>query len=137
MHPNSPPANEKTASPMGFTWVPHGVQAGQVPRPLGPLEAGPGSPGTAGGGGHGPVPPPPAFTVPGASLQGMTLAKEIRDQERGGRTYVAVVDGENEKETPKLMEIMNYVLGQRGSLKAAVPDTVVEPALKAALKLYQ
>uniref|UniRef100_A0A7N5P6U2 Villin 1 n=1 Tax=Ailuropoda melanoleuca TaxID=9646 RepID=A0A7N5P6U2_AILME len=69
-------------------------------------------------------------------LRGMTLAKEIRDQERGGRTYVAVVDGENEKETPKLMEIMNYVLGQRGSLKAAVPDTVVEPALKAALKLY-
>ncbi|XP_045723958.1 villin-1 [Mirounga angustirostris] len=69
-------------------------------------------------------------------LRGMTLAKEIRDQERGGRTYVAVVDGENEKETPKLMEIMNHVLGPRGSLKAAVPDDVVEPAVKAALKLY-
>ncbi|XP_006186896.1 villin-1 [Camelus ferus] len=69
-------------------------------------------------------------------LKGMTLAKEIRDQERGGRTYVGVVDGENEKATPQLMEIMNYVLGQRRELKAAVPDTVVEPALKAALKLY-
>lgn len=72
-----------------------------------------------------------------ASLQGMTLAKEIRDQERGGRTYVAVVDGENEKASPQLMEVMNHVLGKRRELKAAVPDTVVEPALKAALKLYQ
>ncbi|XP_062047778.1 villin-1 [Lepus europaeus] len=69
-------------------------------------------------------------------LRGMTLAKEIRDQERGGRTYVGVVDGENESASPKLMEIMNYVLGQRRELKAAVPDSVVEPALKAALKLY-
>uniref|UniRef100_A0A8C3VY95 Villin-1 n=1 Tax=Catagonus wagneri TaxID=51154 RepID=A0A8C3VY95_9CETA len=69
-------------------------------------------------------------------LRGMTLAKEIRDQERGGRTYVGVVDGEDEKASPKLMEIMNYVLGQRRELKAAVPDTVVEPALKATLKLY-
>lgn len=50
---------------------------------------------------------------------------------------MGVVDGENEKETPKLMEIMNHVLGQRRELKAAVPDKVVEPALKAALKLYQ
>nr|XP_014708018.2 villin-1 [Equus asinus] len=69
-------------------------------------------------------------------LRGMTLAKEIRDQERGGRTYVGVVDGENEKASPKLMEIMNHVLGTRRELKAAVPDTVVEPALKANLKLY-
>ncbi|KAF5922582.1 villin-1 [Diceros bicornis minor] len=69
-------------------------------------------------------------------LRGMTLAKEIRDQERGGRTYVGVVDGEDEKASPKLMEIMNHVLGPRRELKAAVPDTVVEPALKAALKLY-
>nr|XP_008508248.1 PREDICTED: villin-1 [Equus przewalskii] len=69
-------------------------------------------------------------------LRGMTLAKEIRDQERGGRTYVGVVEGENEKASPKLMEIMNHVLGTRRELKAAVPDTVVEPALKANLKLY-
>lgn len=69
--------------------------------------------------------------------QGMTLAKEIRDQERGGRTYVGVVDGEDEAASPQLMEIMNHVLGQRRELKAAVPDSVVEPALKAALKLYQ
>ncbi|DAA32387.1 villin-1 [Bos indicus] len=69
-------------------------------------------------------------------LRGMNLAKEIRDQERGGRTYVGVVDGEDEKASPQLMEIMNHVLGQRKELKAAVADTVVEPALKAALKLY-
>ncbi|XP_055967595.1 villin-1 [Sorex fumeus] len=69
-------------------------------------------------------------------LRGMTLAKEIRDQERGGRTYVGVVEGEKEKDTPQLMEVMLYVLGPRRELKAAVPDSVVEPALKANLKLY-
>nr|XP_019597412.1 PREDICTED: villin-1 [Rhinolophus sinicus] len=69
-------------------------------------------------------------------LRGMTLAKEIRDQERGGRTYVAVVEGENEKASPQLMEVMNQVLGKRRELKPAVPDAAVEPALKAALKLY-
>ncbi|XP_054979154.1 villin-1 [Sorex araneus] len=69
-------------------------------------------------------------------LRGMTLAKEIRDQERGGRTYVGVVEGDNEKATPQLMEVMLHVLGPRRELKAAVPDTVVEPAIKANLKLY-
>ncbi|XP_006867873.1 PREDICTED: villin-1 isoform X2 [Chrysochloris asiatica] len=69
-------------------------------------------------------------------LKGMTLAKEIRDQERGGRAYVGIVEGENENQSPQLMEVMNHVLGQRKELKAAVPDTVVEPALKASLKLY-
>ncbi|KAK2509868.1 hypothetical protein MC885_005493 [Smutsia gigantea] len=69
-------------------------------------------------------------------LKGMTLAKDIRDQERGGRSYVGVVDGENEKASPQLMEIMNHVLGQRKELKPAVPDMGVEPALKASLKLY-
>ncbi|XP_075385726.1 villin-1 [Tenrec ecaudatus] len=69
-------------------------------------------------------------------LKGMTLAKEIRDQERGGRAHVGVVEGENEKASPELMEVMNHVLGQRRELKAAVPDTVVEPALKASLKLF-
>ncbi|XP_003462111.1 villin-1 [Cavia porcellus] len=69
-------------------------------------------------------------------LRGMTLAKEIRDQERGGRTYVGVVDGENEAASPKLMEVMNYVLGQRKELRPAIPDSVVEPTLKASLKLY-
>ena len=67
----------------------------------------------------------------------MNLAKEIRDQERGGRTYVGVVDGEHEQDSPQLMEIMTPVLGQRKELQAAVADTVVAPALKAALKLYQ
>lgn len=69
-------------------------------------------------------------------LRGMTLAKEIRDQERGGRSYVGVVEGENEKASPQLMEVMLYVLGPRRELKSAIPDTVVEPALKASLKLY-
>ncbi|XP_037379927.1 villin-1 [Talpa occidentalis] len=69
-------------------------------------------------------------------LRGMTLAKEIRDQERGGRAHVGVVEGENEQASPQLMAIMNHVLGQRRELKAAMPDTVVEPAVKANLKLF-
>lgn len=67
----------------------------------------------------------------------MNLAKEIRDQERGGRAYVAVVDGENQQATPRLMEVMCHMLGPQRELKAAVPDAAVEPALKASLKLYQ
>ena len=51
--------------------------------------------------------------------------------------HIAVVDRENEKKSLQLMEVMNRVLDKRRELKAAVPDTVVEPALKAALKLYQ
>ncbi|XP_037704512.1 villin-1 [Choloepus didactylus] len=69
-------------------------------------------------------------------LRGMSLAKEIRDQERGGRAYVCVVDGEDEKASPQLMEVMYHLLGRQRELKAAVPDSVVEPALKANLKLY-
>lgn len=123
--------------------MPHrGVHAGQMPRPQG-AGVGAGFCRRGWGGSHSPSRLPPPLPqlgpsrVAGPSLQGMTLAKEIRDQERGGRTYVGVVDGENETESPKLMEIMNHVLGQRGSLKAAVPDDLVEPAVKAALKLYQ
>ncbi|XP_077011245.1 villin-1 [Tamandua tetradactyla] len=69
-------------------------------------------------------------------LRGMNLAKEIRDQERGGRAYVGVVDGENQQAAPQLMEVMRHVLGPQRELKAAVPDSAVEPALKASLKLY-
>ncbi|XP_044523486.1 villin-1 [Gracilinanus agilis] len=69
-------------------------------------------------------------------IKGVNLAKEIRDQERGGRAYVGVVDGDREADSPELMEVMKYILGQRRELKAAIPDNVVEPALKAALKLY-
>lgn len=119
----------KPAFPVGFHWFPHTHLKSLVRlKSLTPRDwdfwHGLGSPASL----HGSL---------GASLQGMTLAKEIRDQERGGRTYVAVVDGENEKASPQLMEVMNHVLGKRRELKAAVPDTVVEPALKAALKLYQ
>ncbi|KAF6119677.1 hypothetical protein HJG60_010127 [Phyllostomus discolor] len=52
--------------------------------------------------------------------------------------HIAVVDRENEKESLKLMEVMNRVLGKKRELKAAVPDTVVEfkATLKATLKWY-
>ncbi|XP_036611078.1 villin-1 [Trichosurus vulpecula] len=69
-------------------------------------------------------------------IKGMNLAKEIRDQERGGRAQVGIVEGDQEAESPELMEVMKYLLGQRKGLKEAIPDTVVEPVLKATLKLY-
>lgn len=52
--------------------------------------------------------------------------------------HIAVVDRENEKESPKLTEVMNQILGKRREWKAAVPDTVVEfkATLKATLKWY-
>uniref|UniRef100_A0A6I8NEL5 Villin-1 n=1 Tax=Ornithorhynchus anatinus TaxID=9258 RepID=A0A6I8NEL5_ORNAN len=70
-------------------------------------------------------------------IKGMNLAKEIRDRERGGRSYVGVVEGEAEASSaPELMRVMQHVLGPRTHLRPAQPDHNVEHNLKAALKLY-
>lgn len=69
--------------------------------------------------------------------QAMTLAKEIRDQERGGRAVVGVVDGEDEAASPDLMRVMTEVLGECKTLAPATPDTMVDKALATSLKLYQ
>lgn len=70
-------------------------------------------------------------------LRGMNLAKDIRDRERGGRAHVYVVEGDNEAGSPKLMEILMQLLGNRGEIKAAIPDDIVDNKATAAIKLYQ
>ncbi|XP_075465787.1 villin-1 [Ascaphus truei] len=70
-------------------------------------------------------------------LRGMNLAKDIRDRERGGRSQVGVVEGDNEEGSPQLMAILNHVLGARKEIKAAINDDVVDHAVKTSIKLFQ
>lgn len=67
----------------------------------------------------------------------MTLAKDIRDRERGGRAKVGIVDGEDEGASPGLMQVLTHVLGEKRDIKAAIPDDKVDQKLKSSLKLYQ
>ncbi|KAK1204910.1 VILI protein, partial [Pygoscelis papua] len=69
-------------------------------------------------------------------LKAMTLAKDIRDRERGGRAKVGVVDGEDEGASPGLMQVLTHVLGEKRDIKAATPDDKVDQKLKSSLKLY-
>ncbi|KAM4698651.1 villin-1 [Rhinophrynus dorsalis] len=70
-------------------------------------------------------------------LSGMNLAKDIRDRERGGRAQIGVVEGEDEGNSPQLMEIMKKVLGERKEIKAVIADSVVDQVAKSSIKLYQ
>ncbi|XP_069838358.1 villin-1 [Dendropsophus ebraccatus] len=70
-------------------------------------------------------------------LRGMNLAKDIRDRERGGRAYVYVVEGDNEEASPKLMEILMHVLGERREIRPPIADDVVDSKAAGAIKLYQ
>lgn len=67
----------------------------------------------------------------------MTLAKDIRDRERGGRAKVGVVDGEDEGASPGLMQVLTHVLGNKTDIKAAISDDKVDQKLKSSLKLYK
>uniref|UniRef100_A0A8C6JWX2 Villin-1 n=1 Tax=Melopsittacus undulatus TaxID=13146 RepID=A0A8C6JWX2_MELUD len=69
-------------------------------------------------------------------LKAMTLAKDIRDRERGGRAKVGIVDGEDEGSSPGLMQVLTHVLGEKRDIKAAIPDDKVDQKLKSSLKLY-
>ncbi|XP_075611880.1 villin-1 [Balearica regulorum gibbericeps] len=69
-------------------------------------------------------------------LKAMTLAKDIRDRERGGRAKVGVVDGEDEGTSPGLMQVLTHVLGEKTDIKAATPDDKVDQNLQSSLKLY-
>ncbi|XP_014809683.1 PREDICTED: villin-1 isoform X2 [Calidris pugnax] len=69
-------------------------------------------------------------------LKAMTLAKDIRDRERGGRAKVGVVDGENEAASPGLMKVLMHVLGEKRNIKSAIPDDKVDQKLSSSLKLY-
>ncbi|XP_035411988.1 villin-1 [Cygnus atratus] len=69
-------------------------------------------------------------------LKAMTLAKDIRDRERGGRAKVGVVDGEDEGATPELVQVLLQVLGEKRDIKAAIPDDKVDQIHNSSLKLY-
>lgn len=69
-------------------------------------------------------------------VQGLMLARNIRDSERGGRAQIGIID--NEKDSPDLMQIMKMVLGERrGELQDAIPDTKADELQKANVRLYQ
>ncbi|KAM4024287.1 villin-1 isoform 2-T3 [Anomaloglossus baeobatrachus] len=70
-------------------------------------------------------------------LRGMNLAKDISDRERGGRAQVYVVEGDNEAGSPKLMEILMRLLGERREIRGAISDDVVDNVAAGAIKLYQ
>ncbi|XP_040289675.1 villin-like protein [Bufo bufo] len=68
-------------------------------------------------------------------IRACSLAQSIRDDERGGRAQIGIID--NEKDSPDLMQIMNAVLGQRtGELKDAIPDEKADELQKANVRLY-
>lgn len=69
-------------------------------------------------------------------LRAMTLAKDIRDRERGGRAKVGVVDGEDEDASPGLMKVLKHVLGEKRDIQPAIPDDKVDHIVKSSLKLY-
>uniref|UniRef100_A0A8C3I2K8 Villin like n=2 Tax=Chrysemys picta bellii TaxID=8478 RepID=A0A8C3I2K8_CHRPI len=67
--------------------------------------------------------------------RGLALARSIRDDERGGRAQIGIID--NEKDSPDLMQIMKTVLGERrGALGAATPDEKADELQKANVRLY-
>lgn len=69
-------------------------------------------------------------------VQGLALARSIRDSERGGRAQIGIID--NEKDSPDLLKIMKMVLGERrGELRDAIPDTKADELQKANVRLYQ
>ncbi|KAM3927979.1 villin-1-like [Leptodactylus fuscus] len=68
-------------------------------------------------------------------IKACTMAQGIRDDERGGRAQIGIID--NEKDSPDLMQIMTAVLGPRtGELKDAVPDEKADQQQKANVRLY-
>ncbi|KAM3861807.1 villin-1 [Diretmus argenteus] len=70
-------------------------------------------------------------------LKGMTLAKDIRDRERGGRAQVTVVEGDNENSSEESMKLMRQHLGDRRDIRdAIISDDVVDNKLKTGVKLF-
>lgn len=68
-------------------------------------------------------------------IKACSLAQGIRDDERGGRAQIGIID--NEQESPDLMQIMTAVLGTRtGELKNAVPDEMADLQQKSNVRLY-
>ncbi|XP_015272840.1 PREDICTED: advillin [Gekko japonicus] len=71
-------------------------------------------------------------------MKAMLLAKDIRDRERGGRTEIRVVEGDEEKASPDLMKVLESELGERPQdLKPAISDAAVEQQQRASISLYR
>uniref|UniRef100_A0A8C7SEQ1 Villin-1 n=1 Tax=Oncorhynchus mykiss TaxID=8022 RepID=A0A8C7SEQ1_ONCMY len=71
-------------------------------------------------------------------LKGMTLAKDIRDRERGGRAQVSVVEADDEKSSEEAMKLMKQHLGEtrRDIRDSIVSDDVVDQKLRSSVKLF-
>ncbi|XP_029566748.1 villin-1-like isoform X1 [Salmo trutta] len=71
-------------------------------------------------------------------LKGMTLAKDIRDRERGGRAQVSVVEGDDEKSSEEAMKLMKQHLGEtrRDIRDSIASDDVVDQKLRSSVKLF-
>ncbi|XP_068092060.1 villin-1-like [Hyperolius riggenbachi] len=68
-------------------------------------------------------------------IRACALAQSIRDDERGGRAQIGVID--NEQDSPDLMQIMTAVLGARtAELKNAIPDEKPDEQQKSNVRLY-
>lgn len=68
-------------------------------------------------------------------IRACSLAQSIRDDERGGRAQIGIID--NEQDSPDLMQIMTAVLGPRhGELKDAIPDEKPDEQQKSNVRLY-
>ncbi|CAI9540027.1 unnamed protein product, partial [Staurois parvus] len=68
-------------------------------------------------------------------IRACSLAQSIRDDERGGRAQIGIID--NEQDSPDLMQIMTAVLGSRhGGLKDAIPDEKPDEQQKSNVRLY-
>ncbi|XP_053323586.1 villin-like protein [Spea bombifrons] len=68
-------------------------------------------------------------------IRGCALAQSIRDDERGGRAQIGIID--NEPDSPDLMQIMAAVLGARtGELKEATQDEKADEQQKSNVRLY-
>lgn len=78
-----------------------------------------------------------SFSATCCPLQGVNLAKDIRDRERGGRAQVTVVEGDDEKSSEEAMKLMKQVLGERRDIRDPIPDAVVDEKLKTSIKLFQ
>uniref|UniRef100_A0A8C8SIQ7 Advillin n=1 Tax=Pelusios castaneus TaxID=367368 RepID=A0A8C8SIQ7_9SAUR len=71
-------------------------------------------------------------------LKAMILAKDIRDRERGGRTEIRVVDGDQEGASPELSDVLQSELGDRPrKIKPSTPDEVADQQQKANVLLYR
>ncbi|XP_060108858.1 advillin [Heteronotia binoei] len=71
-------------------------------------------------------------------MKAMLLAKDIRDRERGGRTEIRVVEGDEEEASPDLMKVLESELGERPQdLKPAISDEAVEQQQRTSITLYR